>query len=275
MLLSGQELDQALVVKMKGRVGKVSSLDLAAGKARLRNAKLPIGELSGHHYRALSRLFKWAAGAEPHVLQRTLPASIHAIEWAISHGTEVDLSLPVVKSSEDPPLTLAQQYCNSVAGIYDRAASDPACAADVQAHIDALDEVFQGVKALWTSDDAAAHYLKRSSTQYGGRSPLQLARQSSVLARQAAEAINAARADVAKATDDAQRLAAERPAPTADTVADAALDLLGSRERAEEFLRRPHPLLADQVPLDVACASAKGAARVERLIRQALAGTAI
>ncbi len=46
----------------------------------------------------------------------------------------------------------------------------------------------------------------------------------------------------------------------------------GDRDRFEAFLTRPHPLLAGETPLEMACSSSAGADAVLNLIRRAEAG---
>ncbi len=54
-----------------------------------------------------------------------------------------------------------------------------------------------------------------------------------------------------------------------------AIEIYGKPDRAREFLRRPHPMLGDKPPLDVALTSSPGADLVINLLGRAAYGGAV
>ena len=222
----------------------------------------------------ISDVYRWASRANTPGLQNAIERQIHAIAKALDQGREVSLDLPATTPSNDP-LTLAQQCCKAIAEIYATVARDPKVTVGLERHLKTLDAVFDRARELWKSDSAAATYLERPSPQFDGKTPLDVATESSSGAQRVVTAIKTACTNLTEIEDNARQVISSRPSPTAKTVYDAALAFLGDRAQADTFLGLPHPLLAGRTPRDLAAESPEGAARVERLIRQAQAGTAI
>ena len=223
------------------------------------------------HYAALAALFKYAAELPPTQVLETLHRNILSIDKALARHTELP-SFPAPEPSRTRPRTLMQQRCDAFAAVYDAAARRPN-QARVDAHVAALTDMFERARELWADDDAAARYLDRPSTVSGGDGLLARARRSAHDAEHAAAAVGQACAKMARLDAGADEVRARRPTPTATTVREAASELFG--HEAHAFLAQPHPLLGGRTPLDLAEESAEGAARVDRLIQQAQAGTAI
>jgi len=145
---------------------------------------------------------------------------------------------------------------------------------EVGAHLKALDAIFSGALDIEQSPDAAARCLERPTPLLNGVSPLPAARRSLAEAERALKVIREAGEKLWKLEHRAQKVAAQRPKPTKDSVIRLSRESLGNTQ-GMAFLRQPHPLLKGQTPLALAEPSDEGAARVDRLLRQALAATAL
>ena len=162
-----------------------------------------------------------------------------------------------------------------MATVYENAAKGKPQVEQISAHCSALERVFENALSLWDSEGAAAHYLVRPTSLLAGQSPLDVARESQESALRIVSFIDDARRSLEEIEKEAEPIRAQRPKPSVETIRKSARELLGDNDRANAFLNKPHPLLGDRIPIELASESEEGAARVDRLIRQAQANTAI
>ncbi len=224
-------------------------------------------------FRALGQLFRQAAAAPHPDGLEDLARQIAKIEAAIRDRTEVTLTEP--DDHRGDPLTLTQQCCDAIASVYAGAADDSSRAGQVDEFLDVLNGIFYGARDIWKSADAAARYLARPTTQLDGDSPLAAARHSLERAKLALGVIREAGKELDSLERYARKLVSQNPTPTRESVIGLACRNLGSTE-GMAFLQQPHPLLEGQTPLALAeSGDGEGAVRVDRLLRQALAATAL
>lgn len=230
--------------------------------------------LSPRHYKALSELLRYAAHIDMQEINEFLSSRIVFINDAIENDKNIELKLPPVKGSSSNR-TLMQQYCDVVSTLYENAAIRPLRVDQLSAHVSAIENVFEHALSLWNTEGAAAHYLERPTSLLNGQSPLDIARESLDAAHRIVSFIDEAKQSLEDIEREAKSIRAPRPPPSIESVRKGTLELLGDSERANAFLNKPHPLLGDRVPIELANESQEGAARVDRLIRQAQANTAI
>ena len=275
--------DVALARSGDGHAGRVSielevrdepPLSLLANRGSIYTRIPSARRLSTRQFAALGELYKWASEADPPGLQETLETRLKAIHGSTGRGWNVTLELPARMRPEGPK-TLVQWHFAATSAVYGTAADDSTRAAQVDAHLAALDELVTNAMELWRSSEAAARYLERPSPQFQGNAPIDLAGRSLDGARKAAATVKAMCSRLDELDAQAHEIARKRPKPTPDTVFRAAVDLFGDETNAQAFLEQPHPLLGGEKPLDIAEESEEGAARVARLLRQAQATTAI
>ena len=270
---SGHGRGHAGRVSMELEVRDEPPLSLLANRESIYTRLPSATSLSAGQFAALGELYGWASEADSPGIKGTLETHLRAIHGATGRGWNITLELPP-RTRPEGPKTLVQWHFAATSAVYGTAADDSTRAAQVDAHLEALDELVTNAIELWRSDEAAARYLERPSSQLNGNAPIDLAGRSLDGARQAAAAVKAMCLKLDELDARAQEIARKRPTPTPDTVYRAALDLFGDEANARAFLERPHPLLGGEKPVELA-ESPEGAARVARLLRQAQATTAI
>ena len=231
-------------------------------------------KLASQHYRSLSELFRWASTTDDPSTEHRLTTYIQALHASLERGEEFNLNLPPTPTNPKRP-TLYQLCCKEVATIYDKAADTLPKEDVVQTHISAMQNIIQTAQSMWSSDDAAVSYLSRPTSLLDGHSPLNLAQESVKRAQQIEIFVAKAKQNLKKAKKRAEQIHADEPSLTVESICRSARQLFTDEKSTNEFLQYPHPLLGGQAPLELANESEEGRKRVDRLIRQAHANTAI